>query len=152
MSRMSHNRNALVMRRRGYTRQARQTHDAQKIRDTSDFDVSENPSDFVVDPRAMIDATYTEAQWQNQIIRAAKDAGWELIYHTWNARHSTAGFPDLILVRDGRMLAIEVKKQDPKSKVTPAQAQWIKALDEVDGVTAFVARPSDWDRVTEALE
>jgi hypothetical protein len=127
------------------------------MRVTGDFmdywDESETPSDFVSDPRAMIDATYTEAQWQAQIIQAAESCGWKH-YHTHDSRRSTAGFPDLVMVRGDRMLVIECKKQDDKTppRRMAEQQEWIDAIDGVTEVTAFVARPSDWDRVTEALE
>lgn len=91
----------------------------------------------------------TERDWQQTITEAAQVLHW-LCYHTYDARRSEPGFPDLICVRDGRVLAIECKTE--RGKTTPAQEAWLALLETVPGVTAMVARPSDWDRVEATLK
>lgn len=85
----------------------------------------------------------TEKQLQTHVIHAAKQLGW-MAYHTWMSAHSEPGFPDLILVRGGRCLAIELKRDG--AMATPAQAAWLVALNLVDGIDGYVIRPADWHR------
>jgi len=80
----------------------------------------------------------TEKELMQAAINLAQSYGW-LVYHTFNSRRSEPGFPDLILVRRDKLLAIECKSE--KGRVTPAQQSWLAALDEVRHVTAFVLRP-----------
>ena len=84
-----------------------------------------------------------EGEFMQQVIDLALTLGW-LVYHTHDSRHSPAGFPDLILVRDTRLLAIECKRDD---SVEPTEAQWawLRALGSVKTVASYVATPSaDW--------
>jgi len=90
----------------------------------------------------------TERAFQQTIIDAARVLGW-LTYHTFDSRRSAAGFPDLILVRGNRMLAIEVK--GPRGRVSEAQQAWLELLNDVPGVHALVAYPDDWESVECAL-
>ena len=53
----------------------------------------------------------SERDFQRQVIELAETMGWELIYHTHDSRRSREGFPDLIMVRDGRLLALELKTE-----------------------------------------
>lgn len=94
----------------------------------------------------------TEKAWQQVILDAARWLGYEC-YHTAFSLKSSPGFPDLVCAHAGpppRLVAIEVKSE--RGRVTPAQARWIALFDAVPGVTAMVARPSDWDRVEAALK
>lgn len=113
----------------------------------------------------------TEKQWQEQVVQLAKLCGW-LVYHTWNSMHSAAGFPDLVLVRDTRIVFAEVKSERPAARVKEAianlrppwlahrdisddQANWLGALkvieeacasvdaDGAPSVEVYVWRPSD---------
>ncbi len=58
------------------------------------------------------------------------------------------GWPDLVLFRPPRRLAIEVKKE--LGTVTAEQAAWL-ALLAACGFETMVARPSDRDRVLALL-
>lgn len=95
--------------------------------------------------RELLDAEITEAELQALIVEAAKAFGW-LSYHTHNSRHSAAGFPDLVLVRTGELLFVELKSA--KGKLTAAQSEWLNALDGATTVEANVWRPRD---LTDAL-
>lgn len=75
------------------------------------------------------------------MLTAAREAaawgGWAC-YHTHDSRGSEPGFPDLILVREGRMIAAELKGD--KGRVSEEQTAWIAALDRVPGVDARIVR------------
>lgn len=70
----------------------------------------------------------TEAQLQEAIVQAAKPLGW-LVYHTFDSRHSAAGFPDLVLVRGRRIIFAELK--DAKRKADLEQLEWLFRLERV---------------------
>jgi hypothetical protein len=64
-----------------------------------------------------------------------------MYYHTHRSEHSTAGWPDLVIVAPARgALFWELKRQgeDP----TPAQQQWLTALESL-GLEVAVRRPAD---------
>lgn len=87
----------------------------------------------------------SELQCERTIIEAARIAGWrvhgERTAMRQSGRYSTpikgdAGFPDLILVRDGELLAVELKRKP--GRLGPGQQEWLDALGGVEGVTALV--------------
>lgn len=86
----------------------------------------------------------TERELQNTIIEAAKLAGY-LCYHTHDSRRSQPGFPDLILIRDGELYALELKTE--KGKVSDAQLDWLSAFQLVTTSTGLVVRPDDLDNI-----
>ncbi len=90
----------------------------------------------------------TEKQYMQQIADAAQKLGWR-VYHTFLAVYSAQGFPDLVCVRGGRMLCLEVKRQ--KGKLTERQVDWLRELAKVPGVEALVVRPSDFDDLIDLL-
>lgn len=75
----------------------------------------------------------------------ARWQGW-LTYHTQRSQRSEPGFPDLMLLRRSRLVAVELKSQ--RGKVTPAQQEWLDGLTDVahgtDRVEVYVWRPLDW--------
>jgi hypothetical protein len=52
------------------------------------------------------------------------------------------GFPDLVLVRDGRLLFVELKAE--RGKASPEQGEWLEALSGVHGIEVCLWRPADW--------
>lgn len=92
----------------------------------------------------------TEAALQAHVIHAAKQLGW-LCYHPWISVHSTSGFPDLLLLRDGRLIVAELKRDghDP----TPAQLEWLGAFLMVGGCEVYTWHPAEWhdDTIIEVL-
>jgi hypothetical protein len=89
--------------------------------------------------------TYIQAAFEEH----ARTLGW-LVYHTHDPRRSEPGWPDAFCVRGGRAVAVELKTAN--GRTSKAQERWIRELDMVPGVSAFVARcPRDWPRITEAL-
>ena len=97
--------------------------------------------------REVIATSYTEKQWQSEVMALAKDLGW-LVYHTLRSNGSEPGFPDLVLVRGERVLFIEVKTM--KGKLSPAQSFWLAALSHTT-VEVYLWRPSDIQEVAEVL-
>lgn len=67
-------------------------------------------------------------QWfQQRVIQRARYCGFEQIYHTWNSRHSPAGFPDLILLK-GKVMIVAELKVDKSSSLSPEQYEWLQAF------------------------
>ena len=96
----------------------------------------------MTDARAVIQAAISESELQGFVVTLARTHGW-LAYHTHDSRRSEAGFPDLCLVRDGRVIFAELKSM--KGKVTDAQQRWLDELGGADGVEVYVWRPVDID-------
>ena len=98
----------------------------------------------------------TEAQLQAAVIDAAHTFGW-LVHHVKPARTpdgkyltriaGDAGFPDLVLARDGVVLFIELKSA--VGSCSAMQLNWLEAL----GERTHIWRPADWTTgaVVEAL-
>jgi len=91
-----------------------------------------------------------EEDWQAQVVRWARRMGWDT-YHTWDSRHSAAGFPDLVLLRDERMVVAELKSE--RGKTTESQDLWLGAFQKVElRPEVFVWRPRDELQVVEVLQ
>lgn len=88
----------------------------------------------------------TERGWQEQVVALAARLGWTT-YHTYDARRSRPGFPDLVLVRD-RVIFAELKRQ--QGRLTGAQRRW-QALLAQAGAEVYVWRPADFDEVHQVL-
>ena len=66
-----------------------------------------------------------EALIQSQIIKHYKSEGWIVINIPGNI-YANRGFPDLMLLKDGQAMFIEVKR--PGGRVAPLQWEWIRRL------------------------
>lgn len=100
----------------------------------------------------------TEKQWQRIVEGVAEVGGW-LVYHAPDNRPVTsgrgrryvqavrAGFPDLVLVRGGRLVVVELKTMT--GRVSPEQSRWLAELRNA-GVEVAVWRPSD-ERTMESV-
>ena len=82
----------------------------------------------------------TEADLQAAIADLAAVLGWRS-YHTFDSRRSNAGFPDLCLWRDHRLIFAELKSA--KGKLTPEQEATLDSLMLTAG-ELHVWRPKDW--------
>jgi hypothetical protein len=67
----------------------------------------------------------SERQLHDCVVQAARLFGW-MVQWTHDSRHSPAGWPDLVLCRGPRLLAVELKRDG--KKLTPAQVEWSAAL------------------------
>lgn len=91
--------------------------------------------------------TMSEKQWQWLVVNLATSLGY-LAYHTFDSRRSNPGFPDLVLVGNGKVIYAELKTE--KGRVRPEQKKWLKAL-KSNGAEAYLWRPQDYDAVREYL-
>lgn len=90
-----------------------------------------------------------EKDFQGFVVSLAGFTGWA-IYHTYDSRKSTAGFPDLVMLRGNEMIVAELKSE--AGKVTPPQQKWLDAFKAVHIIEVAVWRPSDQKALTERLQ
>lgn len=111
--------------------------------------MSRHPAQGEIDGSAFFEGeilSWPEATLQAKIIELAAGTnarpsplGWAA-YHTHDSRHSAAGWPDLVLVRE-RLLMAELKRE--KGQLSARQVYWIELLRGA-GVELYVWRPSCW--------
>lgn len=99
----------------------------------------------------------TEGEWLDQVTEIAERMGWSWLHlrpartaHGWRTPVSGplgAGWPDLILVRDDRIIAAELKSAD--GRPSPAQLLVLTLLQGV--AETYVWRPDDFDDVARVL-
>ena len=103
-----------------------------------------------------------EVDFQTRIIDRAQALGW-WIHHDRPARKKNdewstaisgdAGFPDLVLVRKGRVIFAELKTE--KGRLSKTQSGWLGALGISDpdpgDVEVYLWRPSDTSRIEQIL-
>lgn len=110
------------------------------------------------DLAAVRDGTANEAQFQRVVVAYAKDHGW-LVHHTPKAqirpgKHITptvghVGFVDLVLVRDGRCLFVELKAKG--GSPSDEQTVWANRLGACPGVEHYTWWVRNWATVAETL-
>ena len=89
-----------------------------------------------------------ERHLQDRLVETAKLCHW-LVFHDYDSRRSDIGFPDLVLVRDGCLLALECKRGLPevaamaRTDSGKAQLDWIAAMQQVPGCRAAVVSPEN---------
>ena len=62
--------------------------------------------------RQYVERTTRERDFQRMVEDFAHHMGWSLTYHTYDSRRSDEGFPDLVAIRDERLLfacAVELR-------------------------------------------
>ncbi len=96
----------------------------------------------------------SEAGFMRTVIEYASLRNW-LVFHDADSRKNPAGLPDLILVRNGVLVAAELKSA--KGRLRSGQRTWLEALGAVaeasnGAVKVFVWRPADWAEVVKTLE
>lgn len=94
------------------------------------------------------DKLISEKDFMESIVDLARHTGW-MVYHTYDSRRSTAGFPDLVMTKHKRLIIAEIKSE--KGKTTPAQDQWLETLRTARGVKVKLWRPSDWPEIERTL-
>lgn len=98
--------------------------------------------------QALVLASITERDFQQQVVTLARVCGWR-VYYTTDSRRSPFGFPDLCMVRPPRLIFAELKTE--RGKLTPQQIEWLDDLHRVPGIEVFQWRPSDFDWIEETL-
>ena len=105
----------------------------------------------------------SEKAFQQQVLDLAKLLGWRVahfrsvpvmhpggrITYQTPVQGQGVGFPDLLLIRGGRLLVAELKV--PPNKTTPEQDEWLVAFRRA-GIEAFVWTPDCWNRIQALLE
>jgi len=91
-----------------------------------------------------------ERDLHRAIVAYAELVRWR-VYHVANVQkqlrnHTAVGFPDLVMVRRGRLIFAELKSE--RGKTTHAQDTWQLALEAVredaPNIEVYLWRPADW--------
>lgn len=90
----------------------------------------------------------TEREFQAAVVTLAQLKGWRL-FHDFDSRKNTAGFPDLILLRGDVLLVAELKAE--KGRCADEQAEWLEAFDAVKRKLVRVWKPRDWEEIERTL-
>lgn len=89
-----------------------------------------------------------EKQFENKIKKYLKERGCYCVKY-FGCNYSTSGTPDILACVNGYFLAIEVKAQTGK----PSELQLVKIADiRKAGGFAYVAYPSDWNRLKDIID
>ena len=99
----------------------------------------------------------SERDWQTRVVDCARLFGWRYCHQRpartkrgWVTPYSGAGgFPDLVLLRGGRLILAELKSD--RGVATADQQEWLAGFGEVPGVESYVWRPEDWTEVYQCL-
>jgi|1_EtaG_2_1085319.scaffolds.fasta_scaffold59861_1 hypothetical protein len=89
-----------------------------------------------------------EKDFMEDLVKKAGFAGW-MVYHTYDSRRSTAGFPDLVLVKPPVVIFAELKTE--KGTPSTAQDEWLEKLGLCTELSVHLWRPSNWDEIEERL-
>ena len=103
-------------------------------------------------PKKRRSGAYSETDFQRDVIKELQGGGW-LVAHFrpaltkkgWRTAVSAdgSGFPDIIAVKDERLLVLELKGE--KGKASPEQVAWLMALDKVKTVTVKLIKPGQFN-------
>lgn len=102
----------------------------------------------LVEPPAPPPLDVSEADFQHCVVDLARWLGWEC-WRDNDSRRNDAGWPDLALVRDERMILCELKTE--RGRLRAEQAYWMRLLLRVQGVEYYLFRPSDWSVILKTL-
>ena len=94
------------------------------------------------------DKLLSEKDFMESIVQLARNTGW-MVYHTYDSRRSTAGFPDLVMTKHKRLVIAEIKTET--GKTSPAQDKWLETLRTARGVKVKLWRPSAWPEIERTL-
>lgn len=128
----------------------------------SEVSVSPKELSTLTDPQVVC-KSMTEAEFTARVIALARECGWLTahfrtaritrkdgsVYYETAVQGDGAGFPDLVLVRTGRTLYVELKSD--KGALKEAQKLWRAAL-TVAGQEWRLWRPRDWDQIVKELQ
>ena len=90
---------------------------------------------------------WTERDLQKHVVELATVYGWE-IYHTYDSHRSAPGFPDLVMVKERRLIFAELKREE--GLLTDEQIVWANALMRTSA-EYYNWRPSNLDEIAEVL-
>lgn len=104
----------------------------------------------------------SEAQFQRNVVNLAHELGWRVYHHDTKAPGREAntgrrvramigrGFPDLVMVREGRIIFAELKTE--RGKLSAYQQVWQAELSASEGVEHYVWRPHDETDIAAILQ
>jgi hypothetical protein len=90
----------------------------------------------------------TERQFMAAVVALAQWNDWRT-FHPWLSMHSAGGWPDLTLLRNGRLICAELKR-DGRAP-TLLQRAWLDELAAVPGVECYCWHPADWEAIERVL-
>lgn len=113
--------------------------------------------------RGLVPAFASEAEFQAEVIIAARMRGWRVaafrkvrvqrkngsVYYETPVQADGAGWPDLMLFRGPQRLAMELKM--PGNKASEQQLAWGAVLVRA-GFSWAVYFPADWEHILEVLK
>ncbi len=101
----------------------------------------------------------SEYSFVGQILDLAHIYRWRIVHFTparvgqdgaWRTPYAgDKGFPDLILVRDGRLIIAECKSK--RGRLRPDQIVWLEALSSVAGIEVYTWREGEIESIKEVL-
>lgn len=92
----------------------------------------------------------SERDFQRMIIELATLLRYS-VYHVYDSRMcTTAGFPDLCLLRESPPRYVMAELKSDRGRVTLVQQRWIDGL-KASGVEAYIWRPAMWETIVEIL-
>ena len=89
----------------------------------------------------------SEKRFQDAVVQLAQILRWKH-FHVYDSRRCVPGYPDLTLVREGRLIFAELKSEKGKMSVT--QKEWEYELKQTCA-EYYEWRPSDWEAIVEIL-
>jgi hypothetical protein len=98
----------------------------------------------------------SERNFMAQVIDLAHYCGWRVAHfrparmaHGWRTPVGAdgAGFPDLLMVREGVQIVAELKTED--GRLSEEQGRWLDTFETV--CRCYSWRPSQWQEIEEAL-
>lgn len=92
--------------------------------------------------------TLTERQFQAMVLKLAAAFGYRP-YHTHDSRRSQPGFPDLVLVKQGRPVIFAELKTD-RGQTRAEQDVWLELLRST-GARVFLWRPAQLQEIADIL-
>jgi hypothetical protein len=90
----------------------------------------------------------TEKQFMAAVVALAQWNNWR-VFHPWTSVHSSAGWPDLTLLRGTRLICAELKR-DGRAP-TLLQQIWLDELAAVSGIESYCWHPADWEAIERVL-
>jgi|HubBroStandDraft_5_1064220.scaffolds.fasta_scaffold2299985_1 hypothetical protein len=90
----------------------------------------------------------TEDQLLSYVTDMLGYKGW-LWHHAGDSRRSSAGLPDIVAVRGGRVIFAELKTA--KGRFRAEQLRWFDRLLACPGVETYCWRPMDLEDIAEIL-
>lgn len=104
-----------------------------------------------------------ESDFQQQIIDLGHLTRWAVahfrsvrqlrgdgsVFYSTPVQADGAGFPDLLLLREDRLVAVELKV--PGNKASAEQTAWLERFDRIQRAEAHLWYPKDWEKIEDTL-